>query len=142
MHRKNIKIKVRAKEKFFTVYADKAQLKKAFENLIDSCISNAYENTEIVCEIRKISGGKSVFLSLGFESPFLSTEKIQGMFERYATPSEKMNKVGCGLGLYLAKQIITAHHGLVDVESSESNYSVYNLELPCINECKIPALSS
>ncbi len=141
MHRKNIKIKVRAKEKFFTVYADKAQLKKAFENLIDSCISNAYENTEIVCEIRKISGGKSVFLSLGFESPFLSTEKIQGMFERYATPSEKMNKVGCGLGLYLAKQIITAHHGLVDVESSESNYSVYNLELPCINECKVSAIT-
>lgn len=141
MHNKNIQIKVKAKEKFFTVYADKIQIKKAFENLLDYCISNAYENTEIICDIKKTDNGKNVFLSLGFESPYISSEKIDNLFKRYATAAEKMDKVGSGLGLYLAKQIINAHNGIIYAESKESNYNIYKIELPCINECKIPAMS-
>ena len=52
-----------------------------------------------------------------------------------------MGKVGCGLGLYLAKQIINAHNGIIYAESKESNYNIYNIELPCINECKISAMT-
>lgn len=141
MHHKNIHIKVKAKEKFFTVYADKNQIKRAFENLIDHCISSAYENTEIICDIKKTGNGKNVFLSLGFESPFISSEQIENLFKRYSTPSEKMGKVGSGLGLYLAKQIINAHNGVIYAESKESNYNIYNIELPCINECKISAIT-
>lgn len=141
MHHKNIHIKVKAKEKFFTVYADKSQIKKAFENLIDHCISSAYENTEIVCAIKKTGNGKNVFLSLGFESPYISSENIENLFKRYSTAAEKMGKVGSGLGLYLAKQIINAHNGVIYAESKESNYNIYNIELPCINECKISAIA-
>ena len=141
MHHKNIHIKVKAKEKFFTVYADKNQIKRAFENLIDHCISSAYENTEFICDIKKTGNGKNVFLSLGFESPFISSEQIENLFKRYSTPSEKMGKVGSGLGLYLAKQIINAHNGVIYAESKESNYNIYNIELPCINECKISAIT-
>lgn len=141
MHHKNIHIKVKAKEKFFTVYADKSQIKKAFENLIDHCVSSAYENTEIVCDIKKTANGKNVFLSLGFESPYISSEDIGNLFKRYSTAAEKMGKVGCGLGLYLAKQIINAHNGIIYAESKESNYNIYNIELPCINECKISAMT-
>ncbi len=141
MHHKNIHIKVKAKEKFFTVYADKSQIKKAFENLIDHCISSAYENTEIICDIKKTGNGKNVFLSLGFESPYISSENIENLFKRYSTAAEKMGKVGSGLGLYLAKQIINAHNGVIYAESKESNYNIYNIELPCINECKISAIA-
>ncbi len=142
MHHKNIRIKVKAKEKFFAVYADKCQIKKAFENLIDHCISSAYENTEIVCDIKKTHCGKNVFMSLGFESPYITSEQIENLFKRYATAAEKMGKVGSGLGLYLAKQIINAHNGIIYAESKESNYNIYNIELPCINECKIPAITN
>ncbi len=140
MHHKNIRIKVRAKEKFFTIYADRTQMKKAFENLIDHCVSSAYENTEIICDIKRTNNGKNIFLSVGFKSPFISSEQIENLFKRYTTPTEKLGKVGCGLGLYLAKQIINAHNGEIYAESKESNYNTYNIEIPCINECKIPAL--
>ena len=140
MHNKNIRIKVRAKEKFFTIYADRTQMKKAFENLIDHCVSSAYENTEIICDIKRTNNGKNIFLSVGFKSPFISSEQIENLFKRYTTPTEKLGKVGCGLGLYLAKQIINAHNGEIYAESKESNYNTYNIEIPCINECKIPAL--
>ena len=66
----------------------------------------------------------------------MSFEKLQNMFNMYSTPSEKMDKVGSGLGLYLAKQIIEAHNGEINVENNEKNFSAYNIKLPCINECK------
>ncbi len=141
MHHKNIHIKVNAKDKFVSFYADKNQMKKAFENLINYCVSSAYENTEIICEIGKQSGQNNIFVSLGFESPYVSSETIRNMFRMYTTSSEKMDKVGSSLGLYLAKQIINAHNGKINVESKMSNYNNYNIELPCINECKLSAIA-
>ena len=116
-------------------------MKKAFENLIDFCVSNAYTDTEIICEIEKINNSNAVFISLGFESPYVSHETIQNMFKMYTTASEKMDKVGSSLNLYLAKQIINAHNGKINVESKKSNYNNYNIELPCINECKLSAIT-
>lgn len=141
MHNKNIKIRVKAKDKFVSLYADKSQMRKAFENLIDFCVSSAYKNTEIICEIGKINNSNSIFISLGFESPYVSSETIQNMFKMYTTSSEKMDKVGSSLNLYLAKQIINAHNGKIVVESKKSNYNHYNIELPCINECKLSAIA-
>ena len=141
MRHKNIRIKVQAKDKFVSLYADKNQMKKAFENLINYCVSNAYEDTEIVCEIGKHNDENNVFISLGFESPYVSSETIQNMFRMYTTSAEKMDKVGSSLSLYLAKQIINAHNGKINVESKKSNYNNYSIEIPCINECKLSAIA-
>lgn len=141
MHNKNINVRLKAKDKFVSLYADKAQMKKAFENIIDFCVSSAYKDTEIICEIGKINNSNSVFISLGFESPYVSSETIQNMFKMYTTSSEKMDKVGSSLNLYLAKQIINAHNGTIAVESKKSNYNNYKIELPCINECKFSAIA-
>lgn len=139
---KNIKIKLSAKDKFVSLYADKIQMKKAFENLINYCISSAYENTEINCEISKNAIENSINISLSFESPYKTPENIKNMFCKYTTSAEKMDKVGSSLNLYLAKQIINAHHGIINVESQKSNYNSYNIELPYINECKFSSISN
>lgn len=133
---KNVKVILRSREMFYNIFADKTQLQKAFDNLINFCASSAYENTIVICEVKKSRDRESVFVSLVFESPYMSFEKLQNMFNMYSTPSEKMDKVGSGLSLYLAKQIIEAHNGEVSVESNEKNFSTYNIKLPCINECK------
>ena len=117
-------------------------MKKAFENLINYCVSSAYENTEINCEISKNTLGNSINISLGFESPYKTPENIKNMFCKYTTSAEKMDKVGSSLNLYLAKQIINAHHGVINVESQKSNYNSYNIELPYINECKFSSISN
>lgn len=142
MNHKNIKIKVSAKDKFISLYADKIQMKKAFENLINYCISSAYENTEICCEISKNTLENSINISLSFESPYKSPENIKNMFCKYTTSAEKMDKVGSSLNLYLAKQIINAHHGIINIESQKTNYNSYNIELPYINECKFSSISN
>ena len=139
MRHKNITVKVTAKDKFVSLYADKNQIKKAFENLINYCVSSAFENTEILCELYKDYEKNCICIFLSFESPYKTKENIKNMFSKYTTSAEKMDKVGSSLNLYLAKQIINAHHGIIDIESKKSNYNNYNIELPCINECKLQA---
>lgn len=141
LNHKNIRIKVQSDNKFISLHADRMQIKKAFENLINYCISSAYENTEIICKIIKVTSTNNIFISLGFESPYISSETVTNMFRMYTTSAEKMDKVGSSLGLYLAKQIINAHNGNISVESSEANYNNCNILLPCINECKLTAMA-
>ena len=136
LQNKDIQVKVVAKDKFISIFADKMQLKKAFENLIDFCVSNAYRGTLITCEIEK-SSNNSVHISLTYESPYIKPEAINNMFEMYTTSAEKFNKVGSSLNLYLAKQIISAHEGSLNVTSEQSSYSKCNIELPCYGKCAV-----
>lgn len=137
LRNKNIQVKVSSKDKFVSVYADKMQMKKAFENLIDFCVANAYNDTIICCEIDKDIVSNSVSISLLYESPYVNPISINNMFEMYTTSAEKFNKVGSSLNLYLAKQIITAHNGIINIETKQSSYSRCNIDLPCINECAV-----
>lgn len=137
LRNKNIQVKVSSKDKFVSVYADKMQMKKAFENLIDFCVANAYNDTVICCEIDKDIVSNSVSISLLYESPYVNPISINNMFEMYTTSAEKFNKVGSSLNLYLAKQIITAHNGIINIETKQSSYSRCNIDLPCINECAV-----
>jgi two-component system NarL family sensor kinase len=137
---KNVNIILHSNNLLINIFADKLQLKKAFKNLINYCASNIYENSTLICNIRKSHNHETVFISIVFQSPYLSVEKLKNMFNMYTTPTEKMDKVGSGLGLYLAKQIIEAHSGEITISSNENNLCMYNIKLPCINECKFTSL--
>lgn len=127
---KGVKVILRSKDTRLNIFADKIQLKKALENIIEYSILNTYENTNIICELKKSHSRENIFISLIFKAPYISTEKLKNMFNMYSTPAEKMDKVGSGLSLYLAKQIIEAHNGTITVDSYEKNFSVYNITLP------------
>ena len=43
--------------------------------------------------------------------------EIEHIFDKYYSCAKKFRKVGTGLGLYLAKEIILAHGGEIDVQS-------------------------
>ncbi len=139
LRNKKINLILHSSEKFFNIFADRVQLKKAFQNIIDYSASSAYEDTNIICEIKKSNFKNDIYVSFVFESPYVSCKKIQNMFNMYSTSAEKMDKVGSGLNLYLAKKIIEAHSGEIFVESNAKNFNCYNIKLPIINECKLCA---
>lgn len=139
LENKNLKFNIKSNYNSIEIFADKIQISKAFKSLIDYCISNAFDNTEIICNIKKTNSVISI--SLSFKNPYKTSNKIQNMFDKYQTSSEKLDKVGAGLALYYAKQIINAHNGSIEIETKNSNLNIYNIELPCINDCKFsPAI--
>lgn len=54
------------------------------------------------------------------------------IFERFyrAEGSLRRSTQGTGLGLYLAKAIVDAHHGVIDVESKLGEGSTFFVRLP------------
>ncbi|HYH97070.1 ATP-binding protein [Hyalangium sp.] len=60
----------------------------------------------------------------------IDKDKHELIFERFARAVPSRNISGLGLGLYIVKQILNAHHGHVRVESEVGKGSTFVIELP------------
>ena len=69
----------------------------------------------------------------GIGIPPESLERIFEIFYRVETPSRRQI-TGTGLGLALVKEIVSAHHGQVWVESESGLGSTFYLSLPVAQE--------
>ncbi len=97
--------------------------------------------TNLMMNAMKYGGGRPVAISLkkngalvtlsvrdhGPGIPAESYEKIFGKFERL---QENTNRQGIGLGLYISKLIVEAHHGKISVNSEMGKGSTFIVELP------------
>ena len=60
----------------------------------------------------------------------ISKSDIDKIFNKYYSAAKKFRKIGTGLGLYLALQILKAHNGELTVESEEGEYTEFCIKLP------------
>lgn len=101
------------------VDADKIELKRVIINLLSNAINYAYKTTEVMVVARKC--GKNLEVRVQNSSPYIEPDALADLFRKYVTHSDKFNKVGIGLGLYLSKRIIEAHEGQIIAESSKNS---------------------
>lgn len=64
----------------------------------------------------------------------ISAENKARIFERFERATSEMNISGMGLGLYISKQIILAHDGIIDVDSAEGKGAEFFFRIPIKNE--------
>ncbi len=97
--------------------------------------------TNLMMNAMKYGSGKPISIALkkngtvvslsvsdhGSGIPAESFEKIFGRFERL---HENTNRQGIGLGLYISKLIVEAHHGRISVKSELGKGSTFIVELP------------
>ena len=55
------------------------------------------------------------------------------IFDRYYRGTDTQNTTGTGLGTVIAKQLIEAHGGTLDVKSSEGKGTSFYITMPPIN---------
>lgn len=107
---------------------DRFQIKRVFKNLILNAISfsSKSERVRIFC----FQKGQSVVVSIINHGNAISKEELALIFNKYYSSVKKFRKIGTGLGLYLANQIITAHNGSINVDSNDSDQTVFEVSLP------------
>jgi len=110
------------------VCADKIELKKAIINILSNSINYAYPSTVVHVDM-KFTDGNAEFKVIN-SSPYIEPDVMAKLFKKYVTHSEKYNKVGIGLGLYLTKKIINAHEGKIIAESSETQHNTWGFSIP------------
>lgn len=109
--------------------ADKMQ--RVFDNLLRNAVLYSYNGTEITVEAE--CGGDEVTLKFSNHGMTIPAEKLERIFEQFYRLDTGRGSSGNGLGLAIAKQIITLHKGTITVESGDG-LTVFTVTLPILQQ--------
>jgi signal transduction histidine kinase len=110
---------------------DKARTEQVITNLLSNAIK--YGNGRpILIDVHE-EVGRAVLLvqDQGMGIPIEDQARIFHRFERAVSAKEYS---GLGLGLFIARQIVEAHGGMITVESEIGQGAIFRVELPLLVE--------
>ncbi len=116
---RGLKLSFQAEEGLdYKVTADSGKISQVVTNLIDNAIKYTKQG-EIKVSLMRTNTGK-VRLAVQDTGVGLTPDAASHLFEKFtrAPDAGKVNIVGTGLGLYVAKQIVEAHKGKIWAESA------------------------
>lgn len=115
-----------------SAWFDSKQLQKVVFNLLSNAFKYTPSKGTITVEVRKVASQAVVTVS--DTGSGISQEHLSKIFDRfYQTDTSSFTTLGTGIGLALAKGIMTMHHGTIDVESETGKGARFNLSLPLGN---------
>jgi signal transduction histidine kinase len=93
---------------------DSGRLQQVLGNLLDNAIKYSDEHTTIT--VRLLQTADYVQVSVHNQGASIPSSDISQLFRPYARLQATSDRRGSGLGLYIAKSIIEAHHGTLLLE--------------------------
>ncbi|GAB4136631.1 MAG: hypothetical protein Fur0046_10230 [Cyanobacteria bacterium J069] len=110
------------------VNADSMQIRRVFENLITNALNH---NPPGICiTINAAVEDDLIRFTIQDDGVGMAPETCDRLFTRYSRGPNSRHSTGIGLGLYLARQIITAHGGQIGVTSTPGTGATFWLTLP------------
>ena len=112
-----------------TVHGDPQQLARVFNNILKNAVSYSEAETEII--IRAEEREKAVTVCFENFGKTIPPEKLDALFERFfrLDDARVSNTGGAGLGLAIAREIVTLHGGTI-VAGSENRKTTFTVTLP------------
>jgi two-component system sensor histidine kinase AtoS len=121
---KNAKIDTHFQKNLPLMKIDVSQFNLAISNLIINSIQAVSERGEIHLYTR--SSGKNVFIVIKDNGIGIPKENLEKIFDfMFST-----KPTGSGLGLSIAKKIISDHQGEITVESEVNKGSIFRIRIP------------
>lgn len=110
-----------------TVFADPEKLRQVFSNILD----NATDALHVRDDDRRIelfveNGGRRATVRLRDNGPGIAADRIDRIFNPFFTTKEN----GTGLGMAIAKKIVEAHEGTIDVVSEPGRGTEFVVSVP------------
>jgi two-component system, NarL family, sensor kinase len=110
------------------VKGDRLQLQRVFTNLLVNAINHSRRGDHVEILLESHASYQVVkFLDTGSGIP---PEEFLHLFERFYQGQSDRQAKGTGLGLYLSRQIITAHGGIIWVENRVPSGAMFGFKLP------------
>ena len=117
---KKLRISLRFDETPVLVNCDEVQLRRAFTNIITNALRYAKDEIQIEC---KADRGKAV-VRIRDDGEGIEPKLLPHIFDRFFST----RKGGAGIGLSLAKEIVTLHKGTIS--ASNDGGAVFEISLP------------
>ena len=121
------------------VRGDSQRLEQVMVNLLSNAVKYAAPDTEIVVDVELAAGQAHIRVKNAGDP--IPPDELPFVFNRFARArSAGARKVkGLGLGLYIAKGLVTAHHGRIWAESAPGEGTTFHVALP-LDSSRVPAL--
>ncbi|TCL56855.1 two-component system sensor histidine kinase VanS [Kineothrix alysoides] len=112
-----------------TAYADPGILARVFNNILKNAVAYSYPNTEIIISAEEQND--KVVISFQNQGQTIPREELSAIFEKFYRMDEARtsNTGGAGLGLAIAKEIVSLHGGNIEAQS-ENNTIIFTVILP------------
>jgi signal transduction histidine kinase len=112
---------------------DAPRLRQVISNLLGNAVQHGTAGTPIELTLR--NEGDDVAFSLTNEGAAIPAELVPRIFHpmiRGVSPESRaaQRPGSMGLGLYIAREVVTSHGGTIDVVSSASGITTFTVRLP------------
>lgn len=131
---KGISYSFKHAEETLDVWFDPVQLQKAIFNLLSNAFKYTAKGGAITVSLHHTSTQAAITVS--DNGVGIPEEAIQKIFDRFyqADSTSSSFSLGTGIGLALAKGIMEAHHGKIEIKSTVNEGSSFTLLLPLGNQ--------
>ena len=111
------------------VVADANKLARVFNNILKNAV--AYSDPGSIIDIKAEQLDKRVRVSISNRGRTIPKQKLQSIFEKFyrLDDARSTNTGGAGLGLAIAREIVTLHGGTITAESADQ-ITTFTVELP------------
>ena len=115
---------------FPPVTGDRDLLSLVFYNLIENALKFTSRDDSV--EIRALEDGKSIVVEVADSGPGIPPDELYRIFEELYRGINARGIEGSGLGLALARRIVSLHNGSMDVRSQQADPrgTVFTVRLP------------
>jgi signal transduction histidine kinase len=113
-----------------SVYGDQQQICQVLVNLIINAVQ-AVKEEEGRIEVRAAQDEDELVLQVSDNGCGIPAAMMEKLFTPFTT--SKQQSGGIGLGLYISKEIITAHRGRIQVQSEEGKGTCFTLRFPVLS---------
>lgn len=113
------------------ILGDEDRLVQVVDNLVTNAMKFTPSGGRVVLGAEHVDGAVRIFIT--DSGPGIPSENLPHLFDRFWT-TRQGNPTGAGLGLAIAKGIVDAHGGMIQVESTEGGGSSFSFTIPQVTE--------
>lgn len=131
--RKKINLKFqKPKSKIPKPKVDIEKISIVFQNLIDNAIHYTKSGGKVNVSIKHLKDKNDILVSVEDTGMGIPKKQQKRIFKRFfrGVDAVKMETVGTGLGLFIAKNIVEAHGGKIWFESAENKGTTFYFTIP------------
>lgn len=128
--RRQVTLEYREPSQFPEVVMDDGKMRQVVMNFIDNAVYYSRPNSKVIIEVT--ANGRDVTFVVHDTGIGVPASERHHLFTKFfrATNARQVRPDGTGIGLYMAKKVVTAHKGSILFETKENKGSTFGFKLP------------
>lgn len=130
--RQHILFRCRLAKNLPAIQGDAIALERVFTNLVTNALKFTPSKGRVT--LSSARQGATVVVTIVDTGPGMPPEEVPTLFQKYRRSAQSKAYEGVGLGLFIAKTLIEAHGGRVEVDSAPGRGACFSVYLPIASE--------